>query len=376
MVVVVVPNVEGSGREQEEFAMATEAAYHKGGSGVVYAMTNGDTGNAVAVFNRGPDGALTAAGTCPTGGLGTGGAETPVDPLGSQGALILSKDERFLFAVNAGSDEVSVLAVEGEGLTLVDKVPSGGVRPVSLTVHKHLLYVLSSTDGTITGFTVDAQGKLSALAGSTQPLIGGSDAAPAQVAFTPDGNLLVVTEKATDVIDVFVVDEHGCAGPPVRNDSNGATPFGFMFAGEDILIVSEASGATSSYRVAPKGALQVVSGSVSTTQIASCWVAINSNAYPRYAYVSNTGSGSISGYRIEGDGTLCLLDEDGRTGVTGGFPIDMTASGDGQFLYVLTGRGRPDDFTVSGFRIESDGSLTSISGAGELPLGAQGIAAS
>ncbi|MGH4021800.1 MAG: lactonase family protein [Pseudonocardiaceae bacterium] len=339
-------------------------------------MTNGDRGNAVAVFNRAPDGTLTAAGTCPTGGLGTGGAEIPVDPLGSQGALILSKDGRFLFAVNAGSDEVSVLAVEGEGLTLVDKVPSGGVRPVGLTVHGHLLYVLNSTDGTITGFTVDAQGKLSALAGSTQPLIGGSGAVPGQVAFAPDGNLLVVTEKATDVIDVFVVDEHGCTGPPVRNNSNGATPFGFTFAGEDLLIVSEASGATSSYRVAPKGTLQVVSGSVSTTQIASCWVTTNSNADPRYAYVTNTGSGSISGYRIEDDGTLCLSDEDGRTGVTGdpSFPIDITASGDGRFLHVLTGR--PDDFTVVGFRIEPDGSLTSISGAGELPLGTQGIAAS
>ncbi|MGI9004054.1 MAG: lactonase family protein [Pseudonocardia sp.] len=355
-------------------AAEAESMYYPQGR-AVYVMTNQDVGNAVTVFDRAADGTLTPAGTVPTGGLGAGGT-SPADPLGSQGALILGKDGRFLFAVDAGSNEVSVLAVDGTGLTPVDRVSSGGVRPVSLTLHDHLLYVLNSTDETIAGFTVDADGKLSALAGSTQSLIGGDNpAAPAQVGFTPGGSHLVVTEKGTDVIDVFPVDEAGRACPPVRNDSSGPVPFGFTFAGADLLIVSEASGATSSYRVVKDGTLEVISGSVSSTQQATCWVVTNSTVDPRYAYTSNTGSGSISGYRIDPDGALSLLDPDGRTAVTGdsSLPVDNTVSSDDQFLYVLTGGF--SELTISGFRIESDGSLTAVPGAGGLPLGTQGIAA-
>jgi 6-phosphogluconolactonase len=138
---------------------------------------------------------------------------------GSQGALALSGDHHLLFAVDAGSNEVSALAIEGEKPVPIDRVSSGGVRPVSVTVHKFFRSVLNNTDGAITGFTVNTDGTPSALARSTQPLIGGADADPA-----------------------------GRAGPPVKNDSSGRVPFGFTFAGKDLLIVSELSDATSSYR--------------------------------------------------------------------------------------------------------------------------------
>src|SRR5829696_1418540 len=111
-------------------------------SGAVYVLTN-QPSNAVAAFDRAPDGALTPAGMFSTGGSGNPVAEPgdpPTDPLASQGSLILSQDNRLLFAVNAGSNEISVLAVGQTGLTLVDKVPSGGTRPISLTLHKDLLY--------------------------------------------------------------------------------------------------------------------------------------------------------------------------------------------------------------------------------------------
>src|SRR5205085_5060050 len=126
----------------------------KHGTGTVYVMSNQDTGNSVTVFDRAADGGLTRMGTFPTGGLGAGNSIDPgaqSDPLGSQGSLGISEDRRFLFAVDAGSNEVSVLAIEGKKLVSVDRVPSGGIRPVSVTVHKHLLYVVNSTDGTITG---------------------------------------------------------------------------------------------------------------------------------------------------------------------------------------------------------------------------------
>src|SRR5829696_1839778 len=166
-------------------------------AGAVFVMTN-QAVNAVAAFNRAPDGTLTPAGTFSTGGRGDPVAQPgdpPTDPLASQGALILSEGNRFLFAVNAGSDEVSVLTVGKSGLTLVEKVASGGDRPISLTLHENLLYVLNE-GGTpnITGFTVSDKGELTPLAGSARPLAGGSVADPAEVRFSSDGTLLVVTE--------------------------------------------------------------------------------------------------------------------------------------------------------------------------------------
>ncbi|MGH2731469.1 MAG: lactonase family protein, partial [Actinomycetota bacterium] len=288
-------------------------------------MTNqpAPDGNAVAVFDRAPDGVLTPAGTFPTGGLGSG-PDSPnpggADPLGSQGSLTLSRDSRWLFAVNAGSNEISVLAVTRNGLRLVEKVASKGNRPVSVAIHRNLLYVLNA-EGTISGFNLSRAGGLSALGASTRSLIGGPASAPAQVAFDPSGDLLVVTEKGTNVIDVFPVGDDGRPGDPVRNESSGEVPFGFTFGGPDVLIVSEAANsAASSYRVFPDATLQVISGSVLNGQIASCWAVVSGS----YAYVSNTGSGTITGYRIGADGSLSLLDPDGVTGVTGdnSVPID------------------------------------------------------
>ncbi len=369
--------------EHESAYESKNPYYH--GTGVVYVMTNQDTGNAVTVLERAANGGLTEIETFPTGGLGAGNATNSLDPLLSQGSLTLSDDHRFLFAVDAGSNEVSVLAIEGNKLIPVDRVPSGGTLPVSVAVHKNLLYVLNRVESTISGFTVGADGKLSAVAGSTRSLIRGGGGAPAQIKFTPDGAQLVVAERPNNLIELLAIDEHGRAGPPVANQSSGPQPFGFTFAGKDLLIVSELSNAASSYRVAKDGTLAVVSGSVPTTEGGACWVVTNSTTDPRYAYVSNAVTGSISGYQIDGTGALSLLDPDGRTGVTvdSHAPIDSAVSGDGRFLYVITGgfsetSEMPDvsaEMSITSFRIETDGNLTTIPGPGGFPPGTQGIVA-
>ena len=127
--------------------------------GAVYAMTNDSAGNSIMVFKRAADGTLTAAGSYSTGGVGYG---TGSDPLGSQGALVLSNDGHFLFAVNAGSNDVSVMQVGHAGLSLVSKMPSGGTEPVSVTQYKDLVYVLNAggTAGTpnISGIVLDRMG--------------------------------------------------------------------------------------------------------------------------------------------------------------------------------------------------------------------------
>jgi 6-phosphogluconolactonase len=340
-----------------------------GRGGVVYTSTNATTGNEIAIYERADNGALTAAGRVATNGAGTGGG------LGNQGALALTGNGRWLFAVNAGSNEISVFAAHGASLKLVDKVSSGGERPVSLTVYGDLLYVLNAGGvNNITGFKIGEWGKLAPIPGSTKPLSAAATG-PAQVEFDPSGDSLVVTEKATNKIDLYTV-EDGIAQGPVVRDSNGMTPFGFAFDRRGHLIVSEAFGgapnksALSSYDI-DDTALNLISGSVGTTQTAACWVVVTRNN--RYAYTTNTGSGTVSGYRVARDGKLRLLDADGRTAVTGAgsAPTDAALTQNSRFLYVLNSA----IGTVSGFRVEANGSLWPVGTIGALPAGVTGLAA-
>src|SRR4051812_4995600 len=309
--------------------------------GAVYAMTN-QSNNQVAAFRRNANGSLTPAGMFPTGGAGDPvpqGMDPATDPLASQGALITSPGNRFLFAVNAGSNQISVFKIRNNGLMRVDLVTSGGIRPISLTYHDGLLYVLNE-GGTpnITGFTVAGNGRLRPLANSTRPLLGGAAADPAEISFSPDGSLLVVTEKMGNRINTYTVDDNGLPSQPMDNPSSGMTPFGFAFDDAGTLVVSEAMGgvmnaaAASSYSAAESGLLSAVSGSVANGQTASCWVVITRRG--NYAYVSNTGSGTISSYQVNDDGTLTLLESvAANTGMTSA-PTDMALSKDSRFLYV------------------------------------------
>jgi 6-phosphogluconolactonase (cycloisomerase 2 family) len=345
--------------------------------GRVYVMSNQATGNSVTVYDRDIDGGLTQNGVFPTGGLGSAGVTDPLDSLTSQGSLAMSQDQRFLFAVNAGSNEVSSLAVDGDKLISVSRVASGGTFPVSVTSYGKLVYVLhrgnpAIGDSSIAGFTVGPDGTLSALPGSIQTLVGGPGAFPAQVRFSPDGKQLVVSERTRDIIDVLPVGANGVAGPPVRNASSGSGPFGFTFAGKDLLIVSELNTASaSSYRLGADGKLAVVSGAVSTAEEGACWVAVpNGTTTPRFAYVSNATSGTISAFNIDTAGALSLLNPSGHIAVTVGAeaPLDSAVSSDGRFLYIVTGgfsetAENPiisDQMSINAFKVEASGNLTPL----------------
>jgi 6-phosphogluconolactonase len=351
------------------FAWGGVAAAVPGAIGAVYVLTNSTSGNAVAVWNRAADGRLTAAGSYATGGQGNSGG------LGSQGAIILSQDNQWLFAVNAGSNSISSFKVDADGLTLISTVASGGARPTSLTVYKNWLYVLNAGGANITGFNVANNGALSMIPGSTRPVSGGAQAVLGQVSFTPNGGLLVVTDRGTHSIDTYVVGVDGTATGPVAHPSSGLAPFGFAFGKRGQLFVSEAAGApgasaASSYTVSADGSLSVVSGSVSTHQGAACWLVVTNDG--RYAYTANAGgNGSISGFSIDQDGSIALLNADGITAAPGLNPTDMALSHNSQYLYVRMGRTN----SIAGFAIQSDGSLQSLGGADGLPANSAGLAA-
>lgn len=336
----------------------------------VYTMSNRTEGNSILLFNRNPrTGRLTPEPLFfPTGGNGTGGS------LGNQNAVVIDESDRWLYAVNAGSGSISAFRIELERLAPIQTIGSGGVRPISVTIHDHLLYVLNENvdqPDSITGFTLDTDGKLSPLPDSTRQLSGvGSD--PAQIQFDPDGNVLVVTEKATNIIDTFTVDENGLPSARIEHPSTRPTPFGFAFGKRNQVLISEANGATPdesyvvSYTVGKDGSLAVIEVE-NTTETAACWVVVSHDG--RFAFASNTDSASISGFKIKFDGQLDLLKPDGVSGQTGN-PIDIAFSQDNRYLYSLDS----GDETITAFRVSPRGRLTKIQTVTGLPDGANGLA--
>ncbi len=371
-----------------------EARSNKGRSsnvGAVYVNDNSTPRNAVTIFHRRADGSLVRAGRVATGGRGTGNL------LEAQGSLVLSEGNEWLFAVNAGSDEISVFAVvEGDGLVLVDKVPSGGDRPISLTVSEDLLYVLNAgSEGNITGFTINPKGRLTPLEGSTrllsttevetcpflfrdldEPNSLCSVAGPVQVQFSPGGEVLVVTERLTSRINTYTVGDDGLTSGPTLHPANGVGPVGFDIAKRNRVVVSNGfldapgQGGAASYLVYGGGVVNTVTGNVPNGQTASCWVIITNNG--RYAYVSNPVSATITSYIIQNDGGISLLNPVGGD-VSGGDPRDPALSMNGRYLYVLNNR----TATISSFLVRGDGTLVRLdlrAGRG-FPSGAVGLAA-
>jgi 6-phosphogluconolactonase len=342
-----------------------------GGSraGKVFTSTNGTAGNEVLVFDDTASG-LQLRQRIATQGTGTGGG------LGSQGAVTLSGDGRFLFVVNAGSHSVSTFRVGARGLRLMSVVPSGGLAPTSVTEMGGLVFVLNTMGaGGVMGFA-NLRGRLLPIANSARGLSASGGTAPAQVGFTDDGDTLVVAERATNLLTTYRVMDDASLSPPQANASAGMTPFGFAFDKRGTLLVSEAFGgaanasALSSYRfadAAPQTPV-VISASVGTQQSAACWVAITPNG--RFAYVTNTGSGTTSLYRIARDGRVALV-QSVAAGTAGTGPIDAYVSENGRKLFVLNGRVQQ----IAAYRIASDGTLTAVGGASALPVGSVGLAA-
>jgi 6-phosphogluconolactonase (cycloisomerase 2 family) len=351
-------------------AAALPAPAQISGPGVVYTMTNATAGNRVAVAFRAGERLL------PIASFATGGAGTSAG-LGSQSAIALSGDGRWLFATNPGSDELTLFRVLfGVLLWRTDVVPSGGDMPTSVAVHDDLVYVLNAGEQNgIAGFR-RVGGELHALAGAVYPL-SQAGAMPAQVGFDPRGDWVVVTERATNRILTFGVNGDGTLRMPVTNASSGQTPFGFLFRRDGLLVVSEAFGgmpgasAMASYRLGMDGRLQTVTGSLGTSQTAACWVAIPPSG--SHAYTTNTGSGSITGYALADSGQLTRLDPTGRTGVLdkGAGPIDFDFDRSGRLLFVLDSTGHE----VVGFRRNRDGSLARLPVSWSVPAGSAGLLA-
>jgi hypothetical protein len=337
-----------------------------GASHAVFVQTDNPAGNQVVAYHRAPDGVLSPAGAYATGGVGGILAGSAVDHLASQGSLSYDRGHALLYAVNAGSDTVSVFAVNGDRLALRQVVASGGSFPVSVAVHGDLVYVLNALGGgRVQGYRV-LGGFLIPIPGSGRAL--GLDPTaspqftntPGQVAFTPDGSQLIVTTKDNgNDIDVFGVGFGGLlSAAPVVNSEPGTVPFAISFDPFGHLVIAEAgTNALATFSLAASGTVTLIDA-VPTGASATCWVA---PAGP-FLFASNAGSAAESGYTSSFAGTLTLA---GATPTDPG-TVDASAAAGGRFLYVQTGgNGIVDEFTVgAGASLTEIGTVTVPGAAG------------
>ncbi len=352
----------------------TENSFNR--SRAVFVMTNDASRNQIIAYKAASDGSLSERHRFATGGRGSGGT---TDPLGSQGSLTLSDDGSLLFAVNAGSGELSVFRVFGDTLWLADVVACGGSEPVAVAQHGSLVYLVNA-GGTsnVVGFRLDGAQRLRKIRGANA-LLSAGNTGPGAIAFSPDGRYLLVTEKATNKVDAFRVQGDGTLAAIVTNSSAGPGAFATTFAPNGAALVVETgpaggsnASAISSYSVSGNGTLSSISTSVPTLGAASCWLEVTPDG--RFVFTANSASASISGFAIGQDGTLTAL---GGTVLAtladGSTDIDFSISSNGKFLYTLnTGTG-----TIGVFGIEKDGTLNSLGEVSGLPAksGLNGIAA-
>jgi DNA-binding beta-propeller fold protein YncE len=342
-----------------------------GASHVVFVQTDNTAGNQVVAFKRAADGTLSFAGVYDTGGLGGQLTGSVTDHLASQGSLSYDPRHSLLYAVNAGSDTVSVFVAHGDRLFLQQVIGSGGHFPVSVAVHGNLVYVLNALHGgSVRGYREFA-GRLFPIRASTRPLHLDPTASPqftntpGQVAFSPDGSQLLVTTKANGSdVDVFGVRPSGrLTASPVVNSEPGAVPFALTFDPAGTLVIAEAgTNALASFTLHPAGTLTKID-EVGTGQAATCWVTPDGDQL----FASNTGSGDLSRFTDTPQGKLTLA---GQTATDPG-TVDSAVTPDGRFLYVQAGGpGTVDEFSVSAGALTEIGSVTVPNAAG-----GEGIAA-
>jgi 6-phosphogluconolactonase len=354
------------------------SAQSKDSVGAVFVMNNDANENDVIAFERAANGTLGESVSYDTHGRGSGGI---TDPLESQGSLTLSHDHSLLFTVNAGSGDITIFNVHNSAaLSFLSKTPSGGAQPSAIAEFNGLVYVLNSGGaGSLVGFNLNNGGQLKQIKNSTAFLTG-TTTGGASLAFSPDGQFLVVTERVANNIDVFHVQPDGTLSPIVVNPNPAPGTFSVAFAPEGVAIVSETgpAGATngsaiSSYKVNSNGTLTAITHSLPTFAAGNCWDAITPDG--RWVYTSNSGSDSISGFNIGKDGSLTPI---GGTVLgnnpSGSHNVDIAVSADGKFVYTINSQsGNIGVFAIN----QQDGSLTSLGQAGDLPksVGFNGIAA-
>lgn len=366
----------------------TESDSGAAGSNVVYGLAYGQNGSIRPLALR----------EWPTGGTGDVlllGKSTGAWAGDSQ--VSLSPDHKFLFAVNQGSDNVSVFRVNAStgDLTAVpgSPFPSGGHAPISVSFNGRFLVV--ANHGYLAGekppgipartgyasFAVSSSGALHQISVVPDPAAG-----PIETALSPSGNLVFSSGFFSFKLHVLQLAANGqlasapgspvsfapsvTAGrkaPPVLPPPAVGLPFGVSVnpVKPFVYYVATVAGRVAVYRYDQFGQLTFVSQINNNGSLAGCWTAITSNG--RFLYVADSGSRSISTFRVSASGAQLTQIQNIHT-PSDGTVLNLAVDPTNRFLYVSADhqdadfpRPTPADGNfIDAFTIASDGTLAPI----------------
>jgi 6-phosphogluconolactonase len=340
------------------------------GRSFVYTITNAKGPNAVAAYERNTEtGELIFLGAYATGGRGTGGL------IDSQSPLVVNAEGTLLFAVNPGSNDISVMAINEDGsLALRDgPVPSRGVGPASLALRGDLLYVANKGDAVdppnYSGFLVESDGSLTSIKRRIGLAFGDN---PTQVLFTRDGGTLIGIRFGSGGLDLYAVKPNGRLRLRSQlNDQGG--PFAAVVnpvAGEQLIVADARLPGASTYVMSEDRSLTPITSVPNRPERAACWIVAHSDG--SRAWVSNTGTNSLSLYTIGADGSLNLAGSH-STAEFGRTPFELALDPGSRFLYQLNvGAGNQSIHALRVTESFQDAGLADIGAIG-LPAGSSPI---
>ncbi|MCL2706803.1 MAG: lactonase family protein [Dehalococcoidia bacterium] len=331
----------------------------------VFVMTNAARNNTVRAFSLDDFGILVSAGSAETQGSGAGSS---ANPLNSQGALAVSGDSKWLIALNAGSNDISILSINNNGkLTFASKSSSIGQSPISVATHGSRIFVLNSKgmSPNITGFSIGKNGDLKAIDREKAVRQLPPRATCSQIGISPNGRWLVVSNESDNRLIVYSLSGDNIAREPLIMETSGGRPAAFAFdKNNNVIVVESSSGTVSSYALSSNG-ISVITAALSTGQTMPRWIACNGN----YAYTSAPNSGAISTIAVDKNCRLTRGDTfyADSTGVA-----ELSASSDGAYLYVSN----PRTGRINRLHIGESGKLSTVDGVDSFfGISAQGIAA-
>lgn len=286
------------------------------------------------------NGSLTQVGSFLTGGQGNGGSG-----FDAVRRIIVSPDNRFVFASNASSNDVSTFTIDKTtgNLALVPGSPfstgGDGCDGIGLaaTPDMHFLFAANTCSNNISVFKIASNGSLQLLGPPTS-----TDALPVDLKVTSNGNFLMVSlfSFSGGLVDVFSIGSDGSLIPVAGSPFPDSNPPGAFTTSLDtncasnLLFVDSASGL-------PKIDVFAIDATGSLAQIANSpftapgngVTAIYLSPNEKFLFAANQLNSTTS-FNVAADGSLSVVAGTPVPSTGTPFLNGLATDSTGQFLYV------------------------------------------
>ena len=316
-----------------------------------YAYVVNDSDSNISQYTIDSTGHL-AAMTPATVNAGSSPNTVTVDPSG-----------KYAYAANQGSNTVSQYTIDSTGhlAAMTPATVAAGTNPLSVTVDPSGKYTyVSNGSANISQYTIGANGGLAAMTPATVA----AGTSPRAVTVDPSGKYAYVANSGDSNISQYTIDSTGhLAAMSPATVNAGFTPYYVTVdpSGKYAYAANQGSNTVSQYTIDSTGHLAAnapatVASQASPFSLAMTHGASPIAAVPKYAYVSNYGSTTVSQYTIGDDGSLSAMSP--ATVAAGSNPPAITVDPSGKYAYVANG-----STTVSQYTIDSTGHLAAMTPA-------------